>query len=529
MTGTEKSIENLQGLAREGIMGATVLITTNIASTGLAALNSILIARALGPHGYGQYTLALTSTQMLLLATGLGLPSAITFYASRQVARGDTATAIKTLHKTLIITIINTTIVTIIGALLIPTIMKNLLKAEEAIRAAFLALPTVLIIPIMNVLTSFFIGIGKTEYSGATNTAREALRLALLGIIIATTTLTLNKATSIYTATYAVSIGIALALTIKTARQARKHQKTSETPAIKELLAYGFPFYISGILAGILGIYQNALMARTASEAELAGLRASMNIITALGILSSPIYAMAFPIFSKTTSKTTIQKIFRLAQGLSAAILTPITLYFIVESHALLRLFYGEKYVVYQDYLAVLSITNLTILLGAGLVGGALAGTGKPWKANSINIAELASFLAISTPLSKVMGPIGIVASITISRWISSIYAYLLGRRTIRTTINPAVNAKILVASLTSIAIVTATHSIIPQSMPAVVILAITGGALLVSYIPIISILKPFREHEVDFLLLSIEGRGPIYIVAKTIAEVYKKIPGIKH
>lgn len=528
MTSDAKSVEDLQGLAREGIMGATVLLTTNIASTGLAAINSILIARALGPHGYGQYTLALTSTQIMLLATGLGLPSAITYYASKQTATRDMAAAVKTLEKTMLITIVNAAAAMLLGAFLVPLIMRSLLEAEEATRAALIALPTVLMIPIINVYTSFFIGVGKTEYSGATNTAREALRLAVLAILTATAALTLNRATSIYTATYTVATCIAISLATRITRNAGDKQTREKPPSARELLAYGFPFYVAGILAGLLGIYQNTLMARKASEAELAGLRASMNIITALSILSSPIYSMALPIFSKTASKTTIQKIHRLAQGLSAALLTPITLYFIVESQALLRFFYGEKYIVYQDYLAILSLTNLTVLLGSGLIGGALAGTGKPWRANSITIAELASFLATSALLSKTMGPIGIVASVTISRWIASIYAYLLARKTIGISIDPVINAKVVAASLASIAIVAAIHKAVPQSAPAVLTLAVTMATLLATYIPIVSALKPFRDIEVDFLLLSIEGKGPVYAIAKTLASIYKKIPRIK-
>lgn len=526
----EKGVsEYFQNLAQEGILGTTTLFATNVLATGLAAINSIILARSLGPLGYGQYTLALTSIQMLLLATGLGLSTSITYYVSRQIAQNNSKAMIKTLKTTLFITGINSIVVFLVGLLIVPIIMRDVLEAEEVTKAAMIALPIIIIVPILNVITSFFIGVKRTNYTGITNASREALRLLMLSILILTVTISVNNATLIYTATYIVSITIAALLMLRVLKSLPKDVEISEeAPNIKELLIYGFPFYVAGILGGFLNIYQNTLMARVASATELAGLRASMNVITALNLISSPIYAMALPIFSKAIDKSMIPKIYRLAQGLASALITPLTMYFLIESSALLRLFYGEKYVIYDEFLVILSLTNFTVLLGAGLMGGALAGAGKSWKANSITLIELASFLLASYPLSRSLDALGIVISITLSRWIATIYGLIMSEKAINISIDKWINLKVMLASCVSLVATKITHQLLPQDLPAIIILLITGTTLLLTYITVVSALKPFREHELDFLLLSIEGKGLVYKVIKLVVKVYKKTPKLQ-
>jgi len=526
MGGSDK-LSRMQALAEEGILGTTALITASALSTVLATVNSIVLARCLGPEGYGEYSLALTSTQLLLLGTGLGVPASVTYYASKLVSSGRTSEAVALVRRAALLTLFTSVLVAAAGAALLPLIMSDLFRAGEATKAAAIALPTVVIVPVLSVLSSYFVGVGKAGYSGAVSALREAARLPALIALATAAALTVERAALIYTAAYLLSLGAAIALLAKA--NALSGSQDRDAPKYSEMLAYGLPFYVASVLGGALGVYQNSLMARAASEVEVAGLRASMNVLAGLSALYSPIFSMAFPIFSKAAESESAQKVYRLAQGVSAAVVAPLLVYSALESGGLLELFYGRAYSPFEGYLLVLSLGSLpSVILGSSMLGGLLAGQGKPWAANSIGLVGLVSFLGASVPMAKLWGAFGIVLSVAASNCISGAYAFFIGRRLAGVSPDASVTLKVLLALVASAALTALARGAILFKAPLVVYLCATFAVMLGAYAVALSALRPFREYELDFLLVSIEGRGFVYRVAKILTTVYKTVPALR-
>lgn len=521
-------IEGLRSLAQEGIVGATALFATNMASTGLAAINSIIIARALGPQGYGEYSLVLTGLNILLLATGLGLPTSITYYVARAVSYDDFSAVSHILRKAAVITVINAIAVIVIGAWTVPFIAERVLGISHKVNLIASILPLVMVIPAVNLLSGLFFGIGRAGLSGMVNTVREMVRLLALLFIALSAALSLRDAVHIYIISYIISLLASIYLTLRALRRIGKQNVLRNEIKYKiggaELLSYGLPFYVSSVIITMLGIYQNVLMVRTSSEAELAGMRASMNLLVAISLLASPIMSMALPVFSKADIKGSLRKVFRLSQALSSAIIVPFVLFFAIESSQLLELFYGREYSGYGSYFVILSISSLTVLIGSGIVLGALAGSGHPWKANTITFVELLCFIFSSYILSSRLGGIGVVMGITIGRWISAIYGYILALKVLHIDIDKWANFKLLLSSAVSAALGMALRYIIPFDLPLLLGLGISGLIVFGVYFVIVSMARPFRDHELDFLVLSLEGRGVIYVITSNLVKYYKYI-----
>lgn len=518
--------DGLRSLAQEGIMGATALFTMNVASTGLAALNSIIIARVLGPQGFGQYSLAMTGLNMMLLATGLGLPTAVTFYTARAVAHRSHGAVLNVLRVSLAIAVVNSILVALVGLRAFPYIAKGILGLENADWLMAFFGPLIIVAPVVSILSGMFLGLGRAAFGGATNTAREAFRLASLAIIVSYYSLSLREAVIVYLLGYIASLILAVLFSVRSLGGSGDKGGAYEVGA-GGLLRYGFPFYISSVLVGALGIYQNIIMAKASSEVELAGLRVSLNLIAAIGLLTSPIYSMALPIFSKAETRGGTQRVFRLSQALSSAIVFPFVLFFAIESSRLLELFYGLEYAVFGKYFSILSLSALSIMLGDGLLAGALAGSGHPWKANSITFVELVCFLLFSYNLSSWMGPIGVVIGVTAGRWASALYAYSLSRRVLGIKIDWRANAKALIASVLSMAILLALRKAVFPHTTSVIYLGASGLSLLVLYFIFISMLRPFRDYELDFLMVSLEGRGAVFHITRLLVKLYKRLSSI--
>ena len=76
-------------VAVSSLKGSIFLFAGNLAATIIGAITSILIARLLGPDGYGLYTLVLTPASFLLLFSGFGVGAAAVKYISEARRRRD--------------------------------------------------------------------------------------------------------------------------------------------------------------------------------------------------------------------------------------------------------------------------------------------------------------------------------------------------------------------------------------------------------------------------------------------------------
>ncbi|MEM2261641.1 MAG: oligosaccharide flippase family protein, partial [Ignisphaera sp.] len=67
----------LFNIAEESIRGVLALFTGDVLSTIILAIGSILMARFLGPEGYGLYSLSLVIPTIMLSLIALGIDHAV--------------------------------------------------------------------------------------------------------------------------------------------------------------------------------------------------------------------------------------------------------------------------------------------------------------------------------------------------------------------------------------------------------------------------------------------------------------------
>src|SRR2546425_4011902 len=76
-------------VARRSASGSLILFGGNIVSNGISAITVLVIARLLGPAGYGAYALLLVVPALLQSFVGLGINTGITRYAALHLSKGE--------------------------------------------------------------------------------------------------------------------------------------------------------------------------------------------------------------------------------------------------------------------------------------------------------------------------------------------------------------------------------------------------------------------------------------------------------
>ena len=69
-------------IAKESAEGSLILFFGNLVSTAVIAIAAVLIARLLGPRGYGEYTLAFLLPGITQLFVGFGANLSVTRYSA---------------------------------------------------------------------------------------------------------------------------------------------------------------------------------------------------------------------------------------------------------------------------------------------------------------------------------------------------------------------------------------------------------------------------------------------------------------
>ncbi|MEM3550704.1 MAG: oligosaccharide flippase family protein [Candidatus Bathyarchaeia archaeon] len=82
--------DSLMNVAGDSARGALLLFLGDFASTAILAIGYILIARFLGPEGYGLYTLSLVPQMILTSLISVGLDSATIRFAAKYRAEKNT-------------------------------------------------------------------------------------------------------------------------------------------------------------------------------------------------------------------------------------------------------------------------------------------------------------------------------------------------------------------------------------------------------------------------------------------------------
>jgi len=340
-------------IAEDSARGGFSLFLGDASSTIILAVGSILVARLLGPSGYGIYSLTLVAPMLLGSLIGLGVDYAVVRFPAKFRVENRHKRTLGILKSALIFRLITGVVMSLLCFLYSDFLAVYLLNRSEIGFYVKLASILILFQTLFNLVYYAFIGLDMAE--------RSSLIKALMSIVKASTAplliilgLGVTGAVMGHVLGYIVAgiAGTSLLYfgpyrSLKSAlKDAKDEGGNSFLGNLKLMVGYGFPLYLSSILLLVAGQYQLILLAYYVSNLEIGSFRAAVNLSSLLVVVVTPITTALFPAFSKLNPKSENQELkrfFNLSVKYSSLLIVPIAAAVMVLSASLVNVVYGAN------------------------------------------------------------------------------------------------------------------------------------------------------------------------------------------
>ncbi|MEM0057117.1 MAG: oligosaccharide flippase family protein [Candidatus Geothermarchaeota archaeon] len=509
-------MESIETIARTAVKGSTLIFAGNFISTLLRAITSIIIGRLVGPEGYGLYTLSLTPSSLLLLASDFGVNAALIKYTSNckenkeeVVSTGLTFQSVWGLFLSLVL---------YLYAAPLSVYVINRPEAEHLVRVT-----SALIISqiLFNTINCIFVGFMMFERSSYLTVLEAALKLTITFILLMLG-LGVYGAIVGHVTSYLLAVLITVPLLLKCSLNLKIRLKIS---VLKMMLIFGIPLYLSGLLSGLLNVYRNHLFSIYISDAEIGSFTVALALSNVILVFASPISIVLFPQFSKIGGDKPylIKSLFKSSIKYTSLLILPIVTFMIFFSRDIVYLFYGSRYVTSPQYLAIVSLQYFLVGLGMVTLGSLLSGLGDT---NAILKSGLIAFTLsiISYPIAvKYYSVVGVIAVMLIASTTSVVYLLLHSIKAYGVEIDLRNTSRIYASSLISATLVWILRTFLDFKKTYINVV-VFGVAFVILYAFILPIFKAINEEDVEQLDRIFKNIEALYFLLKVPLNIERRI-----
>jgi len=522
------SIE-LSDIAKSSARGSFFLFLGRTSSTIIMAIASILIARLLGPENYGLYTIALIAPSFFIALCDLGISPALIRFSAHFHSKSKDRKVAGLIQAGIIFKFISSLILSLILLLLSESIATWVFRRQDLgllIRFTSLYLVGQAIFETLNYI---FIGLDKTENSGLLMNIQAITKIVAsvlliifgLGAIGAILGLGLSFL-------LAAVIGVTVLL-LRICPSLYSHNPGENVDffqALRLMIPYGMPLYLSHIIFSLLTQYQGFILALFVSNTEIGNYKTAMNFSVLITLLSYPIASSLFPAFSKLSIKkdrNMVEKMFKLSVKYTSLLLIPASLAVAVLSKELIYTLYGPQYQLAPSYLALYILSFLCSGLGMVVVSNFFNGQGDTPATLRMSLVNLGLSLPLALILTFLYGVSGLVTSVLATQLLSSTYGLFLAHKKYAVTVDRVSSLRTGVAALSSALLVYIFIALAPISIP-ILKLAVGGSIYVASFLAFAPLLKVISKEDIKNLDELLKELAPIYPIAKRILSLEEKI-----
>jgi O-antigen/teichoic acid export membrane protein len=418
------SSDELTTIAQKAARGGLFLFIGNASSTVILAVGAILVARLLGPFSFGLYTLAVAIPLLLVALADAGMNSALIRLPARLRSEGDHARANRLVKLGFLLKLAISTAASILcytGSAVIASIVLNRPELTPFIQLASLM---IVFQAIYDATSNIFIGQDLMQYSASVQILQATLKGALAPALVF---LGLGISGAIWGYVLALAAAGLTGATLLFTRHVRFSGRTTSLASmeLRTLLGYGLPLYAAMILSVFLTQYQNIVLAHFASNVEVGNFGATWTFTTFMTILSYPITASMFPMFSKMDPKSQrsdLSRGFVLAVRYTSLLMIPASVAVMVFSRNLIYLTFGSGYALAPQYLVLLAALYLLTAISYLVLGSFLNGVADTRTVLKMSVVTLAVYLPLGPVLAWLWGPFGLLIAYILSIATSTVY-----------------------------------------------------------------------------------------------------------
>ncbi len=412
-------------VAQQSARSSALLFAGNITATGLLTISSILIARLLGPVGYGEYTLVLQIPNLFVVFVGFGVNIALTRYSAFLLSRGELERARRITTSAVTFLLIAGALLTV-ACLMSATILSSFLISRPGL-AGIVAWASAFILgqTALQAGTAALIGWDRPGRAGAVTIVQAALKLILsVGLLVAGFGLFGAIAGHVVMALAAGVVSLVFVYRLGMSRVGGLSSMWRDT---SELLRFSIPVYIGNSIAGIASLYIFFTLANVAPNSTVGYFQAAYNFTMAISLPASSIASALLPAFSTISEGT--RDALKYSVKYVGYILAPVPFFLIVTARPVFQIFYSPVYSAGIPYLQLLAAAFVPVVLGTTVLPTFVTGLGRTRTLLILSVISAAPIFVLGPIFSYALrlGVPGLVACIgfshlalAIAGWVSA-------------------------------------------------------------------------------------------------------------
>ena len=527
------SAEGLAGVTRGLARGGFMLFVGEFLSTILYALAAILMARLLGPSGYGLYTLALVIPNLMVNLIGLGVDYAAARFPAKFRSEDKPGAAVAILRSIIAFKLLTALLASLACLALTDRLASILLNRPDAVGYLRLGLAFLVFQAVWSLLYYAFTGLDEAEKSALVKISAASIKVVAAPQLIVLGYGVAGAITGHY-------LGIAVAAiagTILLFRSCKRlkpkavgegREENSLTRELRLVLSYGLPLYIATAITILISQLRFIFLAYNVPDRDIGGFQAALNFSALFLVFFTPIMTSLLPAFSKLGSDNGsrgVELLFNTSVRYSSLLMAPLSVAVMILSPQLMEVIYGHGYRQASPYLTLYAASFLFVGMGYGILGSLFNGVGETRLTLKLNIVNLLVFLPTAYALTSRLGVMGLLASILISNLISSIYGLFVARRRLGVGLKVRGLHKIylsaFMASIPSILV----SKLVKLSPP---IILLGGGAVyLIAYFMALTILRSVSRADLKSLERAFSGIPLISTLISFLVGVEIRLLGV--
>jgi O-antigen/teichoic acid export membrane protein len=396
----------------------------------------IIIARLLGPAGYGLYVLSFVLPSLFVSLADFGLSPALTRYGASLRSQNRFAKLGSMIRSGLLFKfIIGLAVFLFVFALsgpLAATVLQRGTMGQLVALASF----TILFQGLFTLSSSAFVGLDRMGQSAIIQVLYNIVRMILSPLLIL---LGFGVAGGIGGQIFGWIIASMFGVWLLLAhRQGLRNMPSETEPSsgtrddLRMMMGYGFPLYVASIVTIILTQYQSIVLAFFTSNAEIGNFSAAFNFGALVGVVATPIATALFPAFSKLdlqTQREDLRRMLELSVKYASFLILPVTIAIAFLSKDLIRAIYGASYSFASTYLALYVCIFLLTSLGYQILGNFFNGIGRTMESLKMGVVQLAIFLFTAPVMAWLYRVPGLIVALLLSALAATIFGLNLATR----------------------------------------------------------------------------------------------------
>lgn len=490
-------------VARQSAQGSIVLFAGNLVATVALTVASIVIARLLGPNGYGGFALALTLPNILQLFAALGLNAAVTRFVAFDLARGEKEEAKRLAETALLFTLLFGLVLSGVSYLSAGVVASDLFGRPYLAPEIRVASAVVVGQALVNSAVAAAIGWNAMSLAAFANAAQAFLRLALSPLLILAG-LGLLGAVEGQSAGLVVGALAAVAVLYSTRIGTSRLAWGTFVSDLGRMLRYGIPAFSLNVSSGIWPYYLPVVLAAVATNVAIGYYQAAYNFTVAVTLVASATSSALFPAFASIQGGGgDLTRAVRLAMRYLGYVGIPVVFLLAGTAPELLRIFFGLSFVPGAPYLQLFALAFAPILIGMTVLPVFFNGVARP-RLTLAAVGLGTTTLFVTAPLFAVGLGLGVEGAI-FSLFISNVVMSVVGLALLRTRFSADIDLRAAVATFASALVSLAAADVV--SSPSAV-LSLAGKVLVfsASYLTLVPALRAMSVDDFELLGRSLAG-----------------------